>query len=93
MPRLTGNRCQCTACGDYFSSERSFNRHRVGDFAKPGQPGTRRCVPAADLLANGWVRNTRGFLLEPHVQRAPADIAAPRSTPAMVTQGRDHARA
>jgi hypothetical protein len=93
-PKLLGNRCQCTACGEYFSSARSFDRHRVGDFAEPRQPhGTRRCVPAADLLANGWSRNARGFLQEPHAGRAPADIAGPRSITARVRQGGDYARA
>lgn len=93
-PRLTGNRTQCTACGEYFSSTRSFDRHRVGDFAEPGQrQGTRRCVPATDLLADGWSRNARGFLQEPHAGRPPADMAAPRSTTARVRQGGDYARA
>lgn len=92
-PRLTGNRCQCTACGEFFSSPRSFDRHRVGDFAKAGQPNTRRCVSCADLLANGWSRNARGFLQEPHAQSAPADIPAPRAPSAMERQGGDHARA
>jgi hypothetical protein len=83
MPRLTSNRCQCPTCGEYFSSPRSFDRHRVGDFAKAGQPNTRRCVPVADLLAGGWIRNVRGFLMQPDPRRAGADVAGPRAPSAM----------
>lgn len=25
---LKGNRCQCTGCGEYFSTESNFDRHR-----------------------------------------------------------------
>lgn len=71
MPRLTGNRCQCPACGEYFGNVRGFDRHRTGDYGK-----VRRCISAADLLANGWVRNERGFLLTPDPRRAGADIRA-----------------
>ena len=50
-PTLKGCRCQCAACGEYFGSERAFDRHRVGDYAEPGQwQGTRRCLPLPDLL-------------------------------------------
>jgi len=82
-PRLTGCRCQCTACGEYFGSERAFERHRVGDYALPGMwRGTRRCLPLADMLAAGWTRNGRGFLLTPDPRRAGAGNSGPRATPA-----------
>ena len=82
-PQLNGCRCQCPACGVYFGSERAFDRHRVGDYALPGQwRGSRRCLPLAELLATGWVRSARGFMLAPDPRRAGAGIAGPRVTPA-----------
>jgi hypothetical protein len=78
MPRLTGNRCQCPTCGEYFGSVRGFDRHRIGEYSKD-----RRCIPAADLLAAGWIRNGRGFLLTPDPRRSGADVSAPRTPLAM----------
>jgi len=71
MPKLTGNRCQCTACGEYFSSERSFDRHRIGQFGID-----RRCMTTDAMTADGWARNGRGFWLTPDPRRAGADIPA-----------------
>jgi hypothetical protein len=28
---LTGRRCLCSACGEYFSADSNFDRHRQGD--------------------------------------------------------------
>ena len=79
---LKGCRCQCAACGEYFASERAFDRHRVGDYAAPGHwQGTRRCLSLSDLLAAGWERSARGFLLQPDSRRAGAGIQGPRMTP------------
>ncbi|MGH9640587.1 MAG: hypothetical protein ACRD3Y_11025, partial [Bryobacteraceae bacterium] len=78
-PKLTGNRCQCPTCGEYLSSPRAFDRHRTGDYAKAGKPNTRRCIPVADLLANGWVRNARGFLMQPDPRRAGEGFPAHRA--------------
>ena len=81
-PTLKGCRCQCAECGELFASPRAFDRHRVGDYAEPGQwQGARRCVPVADLLADGWSRNPRGFLLTPDARRAGAGVSGPRVTP------------
>jgi len=60
-PALTGNRCQCTACGDFFNSTSTFDRHRTGRFDVPGD---RRCLSADELIARGWSRNTAGFWIE-----------------------------
>lgn len=81
-PRLTGGRCQCEACGECFGSERAFDRHRAGRYAEPGEwQGTRHCLPIADLLAKGWSRDARGFLLTPDPRRAGVGISRPRMTP------------
>lgn len=66
VPRLTGNRCQCPTCGDSFSSVRGFERHRIG--AVGGLD--RRCMTEGEMLAAGWQRNARGFLLTPDPRRA-----------------------
>jgi len=86
-PKLTGNSCQCDACGEYFTSTRNFDRHRIGTHGLD-----RRCTSAADLLAEGWIRNARGFLWKPDPQRAGADISAHRAPMPMLTHGGDHAR-
>jgi len=79
MPRLTGNRCACTACGEYFSSERSFDRHRIGQFGTD-----RRCMSADAMTADGWARNARGFWQTPDPRRAGAAIPAHRTHGARV---------
>ncbi len=78
-PRLTGNRCQCPGCNELFSSVREFDRHRIGGFAEPGEWGhKRRCMTPAELDARGWIRNVRGFWMQPRPQRAPAGVEGPR---------------
>lgn len=83
-PVLTGNRCQCPSCGDYFGSVRGFDRHRIGVVGAP----ERRCMSEAEMLSAGWCRNDRGFLLTPDARRAGAGITATHKTPpAMEVQG------
>jgi len=53
--RLTGDRCQCPSCGQYFNSTGAFDRHRVGDYT------ARRCLTVADMVAAGMRRNDAGF--------------------------------
>lgn len=84
MPKLTGNRCQCPTCGEYFNGLAGFDAHRIGPF-----DGTRRCLTVAAMDARGWVRNAAGFwVTDSHAQRAtrhPAGgVPAPRSIGAMV---------
>lgn len=77
-PRLTGNRCQCDACGLPFSSAREFDRHRTGTYAKPGEwQGTRRCLELAELIERGWRTDARGYWMQGRPQRAPAGVEAP----------------
>ena len=84
-PKLTGGRCQCAGCGDYFGSERAFDRHRVGDYAEAGQrQGARRCLTYAEMMEAGWHRSARGYLLQPDPRRAGAGIAGARATPSAV---------
>jgi hypothetical protein len=76
-PRLTGSRCQCPTCGDYFGSVRGFDRHRIGAIGSP----ERRCLSAVELLHAGWRRTARGFLLTPDARRAGASISSPCEPP------------
>ena len=70
MPRLTGNRCQCPTCGEYFNGVQPFDHHRIGQYSID-----RRCLTVAELDARGWVRNAAGFWCE----RAMKPRARPRA--------------
>lgn len=61
---LSGNRCQCPACGDWFNSTSTFDRHRVGTFESAGVANTRRCLVEVELTARGWSLNAGGFWIE-----------------------------
>lgn len=76
-PRLSGSRCQCTVCYDYFGSERGFDRHRIGEVGSP----ERRCLTACELTAAGWDRDAKGFWLQPDPRRAGAALGG---TPGVV---------
>ena len=65
--RLTGNRCQCCVCEDYFSSPRTFSRHRLKSIS------TWRCLTEVEMFEAGWIRNPKGFWLTPDPRRAGAD--------------------
>lgn len=67
---LTGCRCQCMSCFEYFASPGAFDRHRKGSFARPGSlQHSRYCLTEAEMLAAGWVRNPRGFFMVPDSRR------------------------
>ena len=72
-PKLTGNRCQCAACGECFNSTSTFDRHRVGDFSTPT---SRRCRTPAELILRGWSRNVRGFWIERAMCREDSTVRA-----------------
>jgi len=82
-PKLTGCRCQCCACGDYFGSDSVFDRHRVG------QHGVgRRCLSAAEMSALGWTRSRRGFWIKSRLEAGRiAILRGPEGIPATTLQG------
>jgi len=45
--KLTGNKCQCTACGKHFRSVAAFDKHRVG------KAEARRCLTEEEMRAWG----------------------------------------
>ena len=61
MKPLTGNRCECAACGQRFNRVSTFDKHRVGDFAGVGGVNTRRCLNAEEMQAKGWRTNDSGY--------------------------------
>jgi len=80
-PRLTGSRCLCRGCGEYFNSVKSFDRHRI-DY-----PDGRRCLSSDEMHQRGMTLNRQGFwITEPmrkhHPQAfASRSAAAPASDP------------
>ena len=83
-PALTGDRCQCAACGLYFMADDGFDFHRVGEYAKPGQlRGNRRCLSLAELAAASWAPNDQNLVSRSYTQRAsPETQGAPVPTTA-----------
>ena len=76
--KLTGRRCQCCTCGQYFNGERSFDRHRIGVHGV-----NRRCLTDSEMLALGWFQNAAGFWAVTHLDSAGlARIRAVQTPPA-----------
>lgn len=59
--RLTGARCKCSACGEYFNSVSVFDAHRVGGYGPE-----RRCLAIGEMLAKGWIQNAAHFWISGH---------------------------
>ena len=53
---LRGDRCQCTACGEYFNSTYAFDKHRRGRHGI-----NRLCLPPNGMLEAGMSLNEAGF--------------------------------
>lgn len=71
-PRLTGNRCQCPTCNEYFNGVAGFDAHRIGPY-----DDTRRCLTVAEMIEHGWYRNRAGFwVTDSKPQRAARHSAA-----------------
>jgi len=91
MPRLTGNRCQCPTCGEYFNGVQPFDKHRTGEYAKPGEcQGNRRCLAAPEMEARGFIRNAAGFWCDraaaQHAMRPRAPEFPARRAPSAMVQ-------
>lgn len=75
-PRLTGSRCLCRTCGQYFNSMSMFDAHRVGAYPE------RRCLSPDELAQRGYTHNLAGFWIRAHkaaqdAQNARSDAGAP----------------
>jgi hypothetical protein len=54
---LTGNRCHCRSCGEFFNSTSGFDRHRYGPYGW----NTRKCRPVQWMIEQGWQLSGRAF--------------------------------
>jgi hypothetical protein len=65
-------KAQCPGCSEMFSSESSFNMHRVGSYGEPiyGKNGreatgytkhTRKCLSEAEMLNKSMIKNEKGW--------------------------------
>lgn len=87
-PNLTGSRCMCPACGQYFASVAVFDRHRVGQFAGVGGINTRRCLTVAEMMAQEWPQTEKGFWLRPAARAVHSALGgAPDTPPATHARG------
>jgi hypothetical protein len=71
-PKLTGNRCQCSACWEYFNGAAGFDFHRVGEYGL-----SRRCLTVTEMVSKGYGKNPAGFwVTDSRAQRAARASAA-----------------
>lgn len=56
MRNLSGQRNQCPTCGEYFNSNASFDKHRIGKFGED-----RRCMTVEEMQAKGMCKNSADF--------------------------------
>lgn len=87
-PVLRGEgRSKCPTCGEYFTSTRGFDDHRIGPFG-----GARRCLTQTEMAALGWRQRDDGFWVtdsraQDAVRRAPVALQATPSPSAIPEQG------
>lgn len=80
--RLTGSRCLCRGCNEYFNSVYAFDRHRIW-----ASSTVQRCLTHAEMVGKGMSVNASDFwITEPkqkhRIQTATSRIpAAVRDTP------------
>lgn len=70
-PKLTGARCQCCVCNEVFSSERAFDRHRVGEHGKD-----RRCLTPPEMVSQNMRQQSTGIWANVPLGRAYSDLEA-----------------
>jgi len=87
-PKLRGDRCQCTVCGELFNSTHAFDKHRTGTYS----PLARRCLTVAEMTARGMSRNAAAFWIVsamPILRFGTRETAAIGTDP-LPTQGVEH---
>lgn len=60
---LRGDRCRCSACGEYFNSTGMFDAHRRGAYPD------RRCLTVAEMYSKGYLPNQAGFWIRKAMAR------------------------
>lgn len=59
--KLSGRRCVCRGCGEYFNSVPAFDKHRVGSYMLPDGSCGRRCLTHDEMLEAGMRLPEHGF--------------------------------
>ena len=68
------NYCKCSACSEYFNSEKAFAMHRIGP------PGERECLCEAEMLEKGMDRNRKGYWVSRLLKTAPIYLSEAATT-------------
>lgn len=63
--KLSGQRCQCCACGEYFNKVVTFDLHRVGKFDKD-----RRCLTVQEMRDRNMTKTQDDYWLAPITEKA-----------------------
>jgi hypothetical protein len=73
VPKMRGDRCRCTTCGELFNSTLAFDKHRIGEYGS-----SRRCLDAVQMTARGMSKLDDGFWVTR--RRVPAAMPVEAST-------------
>jgi len=76
---ISGDRCFCRACGEYFNSTKAFDKHRTGKYRQLRDPGpeTRRCRSFDEMAAKGMSKNSADFWITSKMAAATAAARRP----------------
>lgn len=66
--KLTGDRCKCSACGEYFNSTKAFDKHRRGKY----MPNERRCLSKEEMEIKKMSLSEKGFWITDKMPSLPA---------------------
>ena len=62
--KLSGDRCQCIGCGEYFNSTYAFDMHRIGDHKVK-----RECMTPDMMLEKAMTTNEAGYWISKAMPR------------------------
>ena len=72
--KLTGDHCQCGACGEFFNSTYAFDRHRAGEW------GERYCLTPEAMQNRGMCVSTRGWWISTRKETVGNAVSSERET-------------
>lgn len=68
--KLTGDKCLCRACGEYFNSTKAFDMHRRGPMED------RVCLTPTRMSEKGMSKNAKGFwITEQYIDKSKSEAA------------------
>jgi hypothetical protein len=65
--QLTGHRCCCRGCGEFFNSVSAFDWHRATPLSANGTPrlrSIRRCLTVEEMRCKGMSKNASGYWIK-----------------------------